>query len=126
MLLYINDILSALDLESIRESVLGTISEFRVHPEPKPAYTEFIIHRKPQESEGMDISSFWSTRLKLVELLQSSLNYDAAAALERIEAGKDLLLAELVILYGRVMNPSDLLTCSSFDMRRLSNCLFMI
>ena len=42
-------------------------------------------------------------RLKLVDLLQSGLNYDAVTALGRIlENGKDLLLAELVILYGRV------------------------
>ena len=41
-------------------------------------------------------------RVKLVELLQSDLNYDAPKALERIEQRKELLLAELVILYGRV------------------------
>jgi len=102
LLLYINDILSALDLESIRESVLVSISDFKVYPEPKPAYTEFILNRNPRRNEPSNITSFWNTRLKLVELLQSGLKYDAMAALERIETQKELLLAELVILYGRV------------------------
>jgi hypothetical protein len=100
-LLYINDILSALDTEPIRESVEMSISSFRTYPEPKPAYTDYILQRRVA-NESKEIEHFWKIRVKLVELLQSGLNYDIATALERIEKRKDLLLAEMVILYGRV------------------------
>jgi hypothetical protein len=102
LLLYINDVLSGMDNPVIRESVQSSISSFRDHPEPKPAYTEYILRRKPAENESAETTTFWKVRLKLVDLLQSGLNYDAVTALERLEKRKDLLLAELVILYGRV------------------------
>jgi hypothetical protein len=91
-----------MDKEAIRDSVRSSISSFRALPEPKPAYTEYILRRHAQENESVEITAFWKVRLKLVELLQSNLNYDVDATLERIETQKDLLLAELVILYGRV------------------------
>ena len=94
--------LLALDDPAIRESVEASISSFREHTEPKPAYTEYILRRKPLDNESEETTKFWKVRLKLVELLQSGLNYDAVTALERIEKRKDLLLAELVLLYGRV------------------------
>jgi hypothetical protein len=101
-LLYVNDVLTSLDDVAIRESVQASITSFRVHPEPKPAYTEYILRRQPPQTESPETAAFWKMRLKLVDLLQSGLNYDAVTALERIENQKDLLLAELVILYGRV------------------------
>ena len=104
MLLYIDDVLLALDNSTIRESIEASISSFRGHPEPKPAYTEYILRRKRVENESEETAKFWKVRLKLVELLESGLNYNAGTALERIERRKDLLLAELVILYGRVFN----------------------
>jgi len=97
-----------MDNAEIRESVELSISSFRDHPEPKPAYTEYILRRKPTENESADAITFWKIRLKLVELLQSGLNYDVPTALARIEQRKDLLLAELVILYGRVCSFQDL------------------
>ena len=100
--MYINDVLSALDNADIRASIETSVSSFRQHPEPKPAYTEYILKRKASENETADATQFWKVRLKLVNLLQSGLQYDAAYALERIEQKKDALLAELVILYGRV------------------------
>lgn len=91
-----------MDNPVIRESVQSSISSFRDLLEPKPAYTEYILRRKPTENEPVETTTFWKVRLKLVDLLQSGLNYDAVTTLERIEQRKDLLLAELVILYGRV------------------------
>lgn len=101
-MLYVNDVLSAMDKETIRESVRSSISSFRALPEPKPAYTEYILRRQAQENEPTETTTFWRVRLKLVELLQSNLSYDIPAMLERIETQRGLLLAELVILYGRV------------------------
>jgi len=106
--LYINDVLSAMDNPVIRESVESSISSFTELPEPKPAYTEYILRRKAAENESVETTTFWKVRLKLVDLLQSGLNYDAVTALERIEQRKDLLLAELVILYGRVSHSNPL------------------
>ena len=100
--MYINDVLLGLDQPTIRFSVETSTSLFRAHPEPKPAYTEYILDRPVLADEASEITQFWKVRLKLVDLLQSGLNYDAAYALEQIEKKKDLLLAELVILYGRV------------------------
>jgi len=98
-----------MDKEIIRESVRSSISSFRALPEPKPAYTEYILRRQVQENESVEATAFWKVRLKLVELLQSNLSYDIPATLERIESQKGLLLAELVILYGRVYSlPSQL------------------
>jgi hypothetical protein len=91
-----------MDDVTIRESVEASISSFRVHPEPKPAYTEYILQRQVRQDDTPETAAFWKMRLKLVDLLQSGLNYDAITALERIANRKDLLLAELVILYGRV------------------------
>jgi hypothetical protein len=91
-----------MDNEVVRGSVKSSISSFRSLPEPKPAYTEYILRRQAQPDEPAETTSFWKIRLKLVELLQSNLSYDIPATLERIETRKDLLLAELVILYGRV------------------------
>jgi hypothetical protein len=117
--LYINDVLSALDHDAIRSSVESSISLFRSHPEPKPAYTEYILNRPAStEEEAGEITQFWKVRLKLVELLQSGLHYDAAYGLERIEQRKDLLLAELVILYGRVWFSWNCSDSSYADMRR--------
>jgi hypothetical protein len=62
----------------------------------------YILHRQLPQTELAETAAFWKMRLKLVDLLQSGLNYDAVTALGQIEKGKDLLLAELVILYGRV------------------------
>jgi hypothetical protein len=104
--LYINDVLLALDQAAIRSSVETSISHFRAHPEPKPAYTEYILNRSTDEMGK--IAQFWKVRIKLVDLLQGGLHYDSAYALERIEQRKDLLLAELVILYGRVIPPSSM------------------
>ena len=108
-MLYIDDVLSALDISEIRGSVESSIASFRGLPEPKLAYTEYILRRKPSEDESSETTTFWKVRLKLVDLLQSGLNYDAVTALERIEMRKDQLLAELVILYGRVISRQDLL-----------------
>ena len=102
LLLYINDALIALDNRIIRESVEASISSFRDLAEPKPSYTEYILRRKPSDDESLATTLFWKLRVKLVDLLQSGLNYDTAAVLVRIEERRDLLLAELVILYGRV------------------------
>jgi hypothetical protein len=104
--LYINDVLLALDQAAIRSSVETSISQFRALPEPKPAYTEYILNRSTDEMGK--IAQFWKVRIKLVDLLQGGLHYDSAYALERIEQRKDLLLAELVILYGRVIPPSSM------------------
>lgn len=111
-----------MDNSSIRESVESSISSFREHEEPKPAYTEYILRRKPLDNESEETTTFWRVRLKLVELLQSGLNYDAVTALERIEQRKDLLLAELVILYGRVPERVNHLMTSYCDTRKL--CVF--
>jgi hypothetical protein len=94
--------LSALDSSDIRRSVERSILDFKIHPEPKPAYTDFILHRNPQNNESAETTAFWNTRLRLVNLLQSGLEFDASSILERIEPRRDLLLAEFVILYGRV------------------------
>lgn len=117
-MLWVNDVLEALDNELIRESVRVSVSSFRSYPEPKPAYTEYILRRQPADDESIEIQAFWKVRMKLVELLQSGLNYDPAIALDRVETRKDLLLAELVILYGRVSHSNCVLTISCFDMKR--------
>lgn len=98
-----------MDNPTIRESIELSISSFRDHPEPKPSYTEYILRRNSKENESPEITAFWKVRLKLVELLQSGLNYDVVGALGLIEQRKGLLLAELVILYGRVLHIRDLL-----------------
>ena len=100
--MYVTDILSSLDDVAVRESVEASITSFRDHPEPKPAYTETILNRVPSDNEDAKVTGFWKMRLKLVDLLQSRLTYDAISTLNQIEKRKDLLLAELVILYGRV------------------------
>ena len=91
-----------MDNPTIRGSVEASISSFRELANPKPAYTEYIFRSKQLKDEPEETTKFWKTRLKLVELLQSGLNYDAPKAFDQIERRKDLLLAELVILYGRV------------------------
>jgi hypothetical protein len=100
--LYVSDILSSLDDATVRETVEASITAFRNHPEPKPAYTETILNRLPSDNENAGIAVFWKMRSKLVDLLQSKLTYDAVSTLDQIAKRKDLLLAELVILYGRV------------------------
>lgn len=117
LLLYIADVLSGLDHPTIRESVEQSISSFRSLPAPKQAYTEYLLERKPPSDEPARTAIFWKIRLKLIELLQSGLIYDAATALERIEKRKDILLAELVVLYGRLHRHDEALQLLVHDLK---------
>jgi vacuolar protein sorting-associated protein 3 len=96
-----------MDNSTIRESVELSISSFRDLSEPKSSYAEYILRRNTIKNEPSEITAFWKIRLKLVKLLQSGLNYDAVSVLELIGQRKGLLLAELVILYGRVRRIGD-------------------
>lgn len=102
---YVNDLIAyyldvvVTDLqssESSRDTVMGTYDAYRALQAPKPAYRHFLTDNAPEDDE------VWHSRLRLLQLLGGTHDYDAGAIRDRIASlPDDLLVPETIILAGR-------------------------
>ncbi|KAI5867165.1 hypothetical protein GGS23DRAFT_164166 [Durotheca rogersii] len=84
------------------EVMLATYAAYRALHPPKPTYRQFLTENAPADDEA------WHSRLRLLQLLGGSYDYDSTAIRERLSgldsAGEDLLVPETIILDGRERN----------------------
>ncbi|KAI9155253.1 Transforming growth factor-beta receptor-associated protein 1 [Paramyrothecium foliicola] len=87
------------DLESSKERadiVMSMYEAYRALQAPKPTYSHFLTDNAPANDE------VWQSRLRLLQLLGGSNEYDVAAIRGRIARLPDeLLVPETIILAGR-------------------------
>ncbi|KAI1205938.1 uncharacterized protein F4807DRAFT_247349 [Annulohypoxylon truncatum] len=85
-----------------REVVKSTYTAYRALHPPKPTYRQFLTDNAPADDEA------WHSRLRLLQLLGGSHNYDLAVIRDRIASlnntDEDLLVPETIILDGRERN----------------------
>lgn len=85
-----------------REAIAGTYEAYRALRPPKPTYRQFLNDNAPPEDE------VWQSRLRLLQLLGETNEYDFKAIRARIsqalpaaKAEEQLLVPEAIILDGR-------------------------
>ncbi|KAI1103055.1 hypothetical protein F4804DRAFT_353219 [Jackrogersella minutella] len=85
-----------------REVVMSTYTAYRALHPPKPTYRQFLTDNAPAEDEA------WHSRLRLLQLLGGSYDYDLPVIRDRISSlsstAEDLLVPETIILDGRERN----------------------
>ncbi|KAI2608524.1 uncharacterized protein GGS25DRAFT_280913 [Hypoxylon fragiforme] len=90
-----------------REVVLSTYTAYRALQPPKPTYRQFLTDNAPADDEA------WHSRLRLLQLLGGSYDYDSAVVQDRIASlnttAQDLLVPETIILAGRERKHEDAL-----------------
>ncbi|KAI1371539.1 hypothetical protein F4677DRAFT_435501 [Hypoxylon crocopeplum] len=90
-----------------RAVVMSTYTAYRALHPPKPSYRQFLTDNAPADDEA------WHSRLRLLQLLGGSYDYDAAVIRGRIaslsDTAEDLLVPETIILAGRERQHEDAL-----------------
>ncbi|ROT40142.1 hypothetical protein SODALDRAFT_332305 [Sodiomyces alkalinus F11] len=82
--------------ETSRETFAATYVAYRALQTPKPTYQQFLTDNAPAYNE------VWQGRLRLLQLLSGTCEYDTSAIRERISSLPDeLLVPETIILDGR-------------------------
>lgn len=127
--LYLDDLTDVLDTSpSARERLRDSYESYRALTTPKPTYREFIIDNSPPSFESDGQSDWWRSRLRFLELLGGGGNYDIPKVLARLNKFRDVLVPEMVILYGKEARHEDaiqLLTHGLKDFDTAINyCLF--
>ncbi|KAM0327711.1 hypothetical protein ACHAQA_006006 [Verticillium albo-atrum] len=108
---YVNDLIAYyLDIvigelqssQATREAFASTYDAYRALQAPKSTYRQFLTDNAPKDDE------VWHSRLRLLQLLGGTQDYDAAAIRASIEALPDeLLVPEIIILDGRERRHED-------------------
>lgn len=90
-----------------RETFVGTYTAYRALRPLKPTYRQFLTDNAPPDDE------VWQSRLRLLQLLGGSHDYDSAVIRDRIAVldavAPDLLVPERIILDGRERKHEDAL-----------------
>ncbi|OLL25110.1 Transforming growth factor-beta receptor-associated protein 1 [Neolecta irregularis DAH-3] len=113
--LYITKILSSLEDIGVRANIEATVDHFRRMPFTKPSYIEYLSTLTP--STNPKIHEFTNTRVGLLNLLQGVFDYDTEAVLKRVQREQYFLLAELIILYGRLNRHAEAIRLLSHDLK---------
>ncbi|KAI1079305.1 hypothetical protein F5B20DRAFT_544460 [Whalleya microplaca] len=97
---YLDIVITRLQLSSeAREVVTSTYTAYRALQPPKPTYRQFLTDNAPPNDEA------WHSRLRLLQLLGGSHDYDSEVIRDRIASlgslAEDLLVPETIILDGR-------------------------
>ncbi|CAJ2508099.1 Uu.00g092850.m01.CDS01 [Anthostomella pinea] len=105
---YLDIVIHRLEASSeAREVVMSTYSTYRALQPPKPTYRQFLTDNAPANDEA------WHSRLRFLQLLGGSYDYDSAAIRDRIASlsstAEDLLVPETIILDGRERKHEDAL-----------------
>ncbi|KAG4303091.1 hypothetical protein PCK1_000757 [Pneumocystis canis] len=108
LLLYMSEIISYLEIPLIRDAVKQSIVNYRESMNDKLPYFEYMSTCMVQSDN--EYKEFILDRIKLIDLLQSTSGYDLEFVLKFLSPQKDLLVIELVILYGRSDRHEEALT----------------
>lgn len=123
--LYLDDLINTLSSdEAAIDRLKFSYESYRALSPPKPTYRDFILANSTPEDENQ----WWGSRLRLLDLLGGESGYNASHILSTIERYREILVPELVILYGREGKHADalhLLTHGLEDFDTAINyCLF--
>ncbi|KAI5853059.1 hypothetical protein DFP73DRAFT_534976 [Morchella snyderi] len=127
--LYLDDLINVLDTSpSACERLQVSYESYRALTSPKPTYREFIVDNSSPSFEGGGQNDWWRDRLRFLELLGGGGSYDIPKVLARLSKFRDVLIPEMVILYGKEARHEDairLLTHGLEDFDTAINyCLF--
>ncbi|KAF8477075.1 hypothetical protein BDZ91DRAFT_787678 [Kalaharituber pfeilii] len=106
LMIYLGSLTSTLSSESPATAALKSSYEaYRVLNLPKPTYRKFLEENTlPSTSHGDD-TDWWNQRLMFLDLLASASEigaaFDNTMMMERLEPFKGLLVAEMIVLYGK-------------------------
>lgn len=108
---YVNDLIAYyLDIvigelrcsKESRDAFAGTYTAYRALQAPKPTYKQFLTENAPEDNE------VWQSRLRLLQLLSGTHDFDGPAVRESIaELPDELLVPEIIILDGRERRHED-------------------
>lgn len=127
--LYLEDLTDVLDASpSACERLRDSYQSYRALSSPKPTYREFIIDNSPPSFETAGQSDWWRDRLRFLELLGGEGGYDIPKVLARISKFRDVLMPEMVILYGKGARHEDALRLLTHGLKdfdtAINYCLF--
>ncbi|QSL66996.1 hypothetical protein MERGE_001383 [Pneumocystis wakefieldiae] len=108
LLLYSDEIINYLQIPLIRDATERSIKDYSESNDDKMPYFEYLSTCMIENDEKYQ--KFVSNRIKLIEYLQLVSDYDFELVLKHLYSQKDLLLIELVILYGRFSRHEEALT----------------
>ncbi|KAF2845960.1 hypothetical protein T440DRAFT_558564 [Plenodomus tracheiphilus IPT5] len=92
---YLSTILTELSTNpSSRTTLSETYSTYRILEPPKPTYHSFITDNASPEE-------WWQARLRLLQLLSQTSDYDVPGILEKLQPYEADLVPEMIILHGR-------------------------
>ncbi|CBX99684.1 similar to TGF beta receptor associated protein 1 [Plenodomus lingam JN3] len=92
---YLTTILTELSTTpSSRTTLRDTYSTYRILEPPKPTYHSFI-------TDNASPDEWWQARLRLLQLLSQTSDYDVHAILEKLQPYEADLVPEMIILNGR-------------------------
>ncbi|KAI5810256.1 hypothetical protein DFH27DRAFT_538765 [Peziza echinospora] len=116
LLIYLKSLTGILSTsESAKSALKSSYEAYRSLELPKPTYRAFLEENTlPASSSSSSSSSsggeedWWNQRLRFLDLLASAsevrASYDTDMVKENLEPYKDLLVAEMIVLYGRAGN----------------------
>ena len=89
-------------------SLSSSYEAYRALDLPKPTYRKFLEENIVPATVAGDGADWWTQRLTFLDLLASATEigsaYDNSTMMEKLEPFKELLVAEMVVLYGRAGN----------------------
>ncbi|KAG5513324.1 hypothetical protein PMAC_001387 [Pneumocystis sp. 'macacae'] len=107
LLIYVNEIISFLEVPLIKDIVKRSIIDYTELRNDNLSYFEYLSTFMIETDKRY--KEFVLNRTKFVQLLQSAFDYDSELLLKSLHSHKDLLLIELVILYGRSLKHEEAL-----------------
>ncbi|KAI5801176.1 hypothetical protein EDC01DRAFT_647017 [Geopyxis carbonaria] len=123
--LYLDDLVDTLENnESAIDRLKLSYASYCALESPKPTYHEFIVENSPPSDED----AWWHNRMRLLDLLGGGSGYEVAKVFEIVKKYEDLLVPEMVILYGREGKHAEALSMlthglNDFD-TAINYCLF--
>jgi len=122
-LIYLSAITSTLSSsETATTATLQSSYEaYRALSLPKPTYRRFLEENVVPATVAGDTADWWNQRLAFLDLLASISDmgsaYDDTAIMEKLEPFKELLVAEMIVLYGRAGNHEEALYLLVHELR---------
>lgn len=113
---YGNRVVESLANSEVRSATLQSIDEYRLLPVPKVPYLTFVS-KTPRMDGHESFYAFNMVRAYFIDLLQGSTPYDASKILQIVLQEKSILLAERILLYGRLSNHQESLHLLVHDLK---------
>ncbi|KAL7274274.1 hypothetical protein RUND412_002837 [Rhizina undulata] len=128
ILLFLDDLINTISTStSASERLKVSYESYRALSSPKPTYREFLVDNSPpSDADGQE--DWWRNRIRLLELLGAESGYSFSQVLTKVEKFSDVLVAEMIILYGREARHEDALRLLTHDLKdfdtAINYCLF--